>query len=136
MRYCNTKTSHNSVNNMWILKNSTSLLSSLDQLDVCTVKLFIHLIFQHFTHHFHIIYRNQELVILYPALFERKMGQCKIYPYQSHKIKRVSTHDVTGGGHNLYTAYNISKMIEFLIDNIFVQFGGCLFLQVIGILEN
>ena len=30
----NTKTSHNGVNNMWILKNSTSLLSSLDQLDV------------------------------------------------------------------------------------------------------
>ena len=36
VRYCNTKTSRNSVNNMWILKNSTSLLSSLDQLDVRT----------------------------------------------------------------------------------------------------
>ena len=36
VRYCNTKTSRNGVNNMWILKNSTSLLSSLDQLDVCT----------------------------------------------------------------------------------------------------
>ena len=33
VRYCNTKTSRNGVNNMWILKNSTSLLSSLDQLD-------------------------------------------------------------------------------------------------------
>ena len=29
MRYCNTKTSHNGVNNMWILKNSASLLSSV-----------------------------------------------------------------------------------------------------------
>ena len=36
VRYCNTKTSRNGVNNMWILKNSTSLLSSLDQLDVRT----------------------------------------------------------------------------------------------------
>ena len=36
VRYCNTKTSRNGVNNMWILKNSTSLLSSFDQLDVCT----------------------------------------------------------------------------------------------------
>ena len=36
VRYCHTKTSHNGVNNMWILKNSTSLLSSLDQLDVRT----------------------------------------------------------------------------------------------------
>ena len=33
VRYCNTKASRN---NTWILKNSTSLLSSLDQLDVRT----------------------------------------------------------------------------------------------------
>ena len=32
-----------------------------------------------------------------------------------------------------YTADSIRKMIEFLIDNIFVQFGGCIFCQVIGI---
>ena len=32
----NTKTSRNGVNNIWILKNSTSLLSSLEQLDVRT----------------------------------------------------------------------------------------------------
>ena len=36
VRYCNTKTSDNGVNNMCILKSSTSLLSSLDQLDVST----------------------------------------------------------------------------------------------------
>ena len=30
VRYCNTKTSRNGVNKMWILKNSTSLLLSLD----------------------------------------------------------------------------------------------------------
>ena len=40
---------------------------------------------------------------------------------------------INGGGDNMYTADNICKMIEFLIDNIFVQFGGCLFRQVIGI---
>ena len=33
----------------------------------------------------------------------------------------------------MYTADNICQMIEFLIDNIFVQFGGCLFRRVIGI---
>ena len=33
----------------------------------------------------------------------------------------------------MYTADNICNMIEFLIDNIFVQFGGHLFHQVIGI---
>ena len=34
----------------------------------------------------------------------------------------------------MYTADNICKMIEFLIDNIFVQFGGRLFHQMTGIL--
>ena len=33
----------------------------------------------------------------------------------------------------MYTADNICKIIELLIDNIFVQFGGRLFCQVIGI---
>ena len=33
----------------------------------------------------------------------------------------------------MYTADNICKMIEFLIDNIFVQFRGCLFRQATGI---
>ena len=33
----------------------------------------------------------------------------------------------------MYIADNICKMIEFLIDNIFVQFGERLFRQVIGI---
>ena len=45
----------------------------------------------------------------------------------------IITHDINGGGDNMYTADNICKMIEFLIDNIFVQFGGRLFRQVIGI---
>ena len=33
----------------------------------------------------------------------------------------------------MYTADNICKIIEFLIDNIFVHFGGLLFRHVIGI---
>ena len=37
------------------------------------------------------------------------------------------------GGDNLYTADQICRMVEFLIDNIFIKFGGCLFRQVIGI---
>ena len=36
----------------------------------------------------------------------------------------------------VYTADNNYKMIEFLIDNIFVQFGGRLFHQIIGILTG
>ena len=49
------------------------------------------------------------------------------------RSKGYFTHGINGGGDNMYTADNISKMIEFLIDNIFVQLGGCIFHQVIGI---
>ena len=37
-------------------------------------------------------------------------------------------------GDNKYTANDICKMIEFLVDNIYVRFGGQLFRQMVGIL--
>ena len=43
------------------------------------------------------------------------------------RSKGYFTHDINGSAGNMYTANNIYKMIEFLTDNIFVQFGGCLF---------
>ena len=49
------------------------------------------------------------------------------------RSKGYFTHDINGDGDNTYTADSSCKMIEFLIDSIFVQFGGCLFRQVIGI---
>ena len=49
------------------------------------------------------------------------------------RSKGYFTHDVNDGRDNMYAADNISKMVEFLINNIFLQFGGCLFHQVIGI---
>ena len=56
--------------------------------------------------------------------------------YTYIKVTRAQgyfTHDINGGGDNMYTADNICKMIEFLIDNMFVQFWGRLLRQVIGI---
>ena len=55
--FFNTKTSCNGVNNMWILRNSTSLLSSLDQL-LMSVQLHQsrHLIIQDLTPQSHMIY--------------------------------------------------------------------------------
>ena len=56
--------------------------------------------------------------------------------YTHIKVTRAQgyfTHDINGGNDITYTADNICKMIEFLIDNIFVQFGGRLFCQGIGI---
>ena len=44
-------------------------------------------------------------------------------PIVGHEVTRAKgyfTHDINGGGDNMYTADNICKMIEFLIDNIFL----------------
>ena len=36
----------------------------------------------------------------------------------------------------MYTAGNIGRMMEFLIDNIFNRFGGCLFRQVVELINR
>ena len=65
--------------------------------------------------------------------FRKKDGSVKYTHIKVKRAKGYFTHDINGGGDNMHTADNICKMIEFLIDNIFVQFGGRLFRQAIGI---
>ena len=59
--------------------------------------------------------------------FRKKDGSVKYTHIKTTRSKGYFTHDINGGGDNMYTADNICKMIEFLIDNIFVQLGGCFF---------
>ena len=130
VRYFNAKTSRNGgVNNMWILKNSTSLLSSLDQLDVCTATSVQ-------TFDFSTIYLSiphdllkSRISNLVHNVFRKKDGSVR---YTHIKVTKAQGYFTHAGG-DMYTADNICKMIEFLIDNIFVQFVGCLFRQAIGI---
>ena len=128
VRYCNTKTSCN-CDNMWILKNSTSLLSSLSQLDVHTATSFQ-------TFDFSILYTSiphnllkSRISKLVHNTFRKKNGSVRYTHIKVTRSKGYFTNDTNSGGDNMYTADNICKMIEFLIDNIFVQFGGCLFLR-------
>ena len=65
--------------------------------------------------------------------FRKKDGSVRYTHIKVTRSEEHLTHDINGDRDNMYTAGNICKMIEFLIDNIFVQFGGCLFRQVIGI---
>ena len=131
--YCNTKTSRNGVNNMWILKNSTSLLSSPDQLDTRTATSVQ-------TFDFSTLYTSvphdllkSRISILVHSTFRKKYGSVKQTHVKVIRSRGSFTHNINGGGNNMCTADNICKMIEFLIDNIFWQFGGCLLRQVIGI---
>ena len=74
------------------------------------------------------------LTALYTTLSERKIdGSVRYTHIKLTRAKGYFTHDINGGGDNMFTADSICEMIEFLIDNIFVQFGGRLFRQVIGI---
>ena len=133
VRYCNTKSSRNGVNNMWLLKNSTSLLSSLSQLDVCTgtsVQTF----------DFSTLYTSIPHNLLKCRItkrvhnsFRKKDGSVRYTHIKVTTSKWYFTYDINGSGDNMYTADKICKMIELFIDNIFVLSGGCFFHQVIGI---
>ena len=65
--------------------------------------------------------------------FRKKDGSVRYTHIKLTRAKGYFTRDINGGGDNMFTADSICEMIEFLIDNIFVQFGGRLFRQVIGI---
>ena len=109
---------------MWILKNSTSLLSSLDQLDVRTATSVQTFDFSTlYTSIPHGLLKSRISNLVHNA-FRKKDGSVRYTHIKVTRAQGYFTHD---------TADNICKMIEFLIDNIFVQFGGHLFRQVIGI---
>ena len=133
MRYCNTKTSRNGVNNMWILKNSTSLLSSLNQLDDHTAMSMQTLDFSTLYISIPHDLSKSRISNLVHNTFRKKDRSVRYTHIKVIREKVSFTHDITGGGDSMYTADNICKMIEFLIDNIFLQFGGRLFRQIIGI---
>ena len=133
IRYNNTKASRNGVNSMWIVKNSTSLLSSLDQLDVRKATSVQ-------TYDFSTLYTSiphnllkSRITALIHNSFKRRNGSNRYTYIKITNGKGYFIDTIYPGGDNLYTADQTCSMVEFLIDNIFVKFGGCLFRQVIGI---
>ena len=118
---------------MCILKNSTSLLSSLGQPDVCTATSVQTFDFSTlYTSIPHDLLKSKISNLLHNA-FRKKDGSVRYTHIKVTRAQGYFTHDINGSGNNMYTEDNICKMIEFLIDDIFVQFGRCLFHQVIGI---
>ena len=63
----------------------------------------------------------------------KKDGSVRYTHIKVTRAKGYLPHDINSGGDNMYTADNICKMMQFLIDNNFVQFGGRHFRKVIGI---
>ena len=133
IRYNNTKTSRNGVNSMWIVKNSTSLLSSLDQLDVRTATSVQAYDFSTlYTSIPHNLLKSRITGLIHNSL-KRRNGSNRYTHIKITSGKGYFIDTINLGGDNLYTADQICRMVEFLIDNIFVKFRDCLFRQVIGI---
>ena len=131
-KYCSLKTSHDGVNNIWILKNSTNLLSSLGHLGV-------HKAISIQTFDFSTLYTSIPHDLLKSRMnniinnaFKHKNGATR---YTHIKVGRNKSHFTSDplNGDNKYTANDICKMIEFLVDNIYIKFGGQLFRQMVGI---
>ena len=64
--------------------------------------------------------------------FQHKNGATRYTHIKVGRNKSYFTSDPLNGG-NKYTANDICKMIEFLVDNIYVRFGGQLLRRMVGI---
>ena len=133
VRYCNTKAGRSGVGGVWILENSTGLLSSLGRLGVRVAESVRPFDFSAlYTSVPHDLLKSRISNLVHNAFGGRDEG----VRYTHIKLTRAKgcfTRGVDGGGDNMFTADSICEMIQFLIDSIFVQFGGRLFRQVIGI---
>ena len=117
---------------MWILKNSTNLLSSLGHLRVHKATSIQTFDFSTlYTSIPHDLLKSRMNNIINNA-FKHKNGATR---YTHIKVGRNKSHFTSDplNGDNKYTANDICKMIEFLVDNIYIRFGGQLFRQMVGI---
>ena len=125
-KYCSIKTSHTGVNNMWILKNSTNLLSSLGHLGVhraTSIQTFDFSTLYISIPHDLLKSRMNNII---SNVFKHKNGATRYTHIKVGRNKSYFTSDPLNGD-NKYTAIDICKMTEFLVDNIYVRFGGQLF---------
>ena len=125
-KYCSVKTSHTGVNNMRILKNSTNSLSSLAHLGVrkaTSIQTFdFSTLYISIPHD---LLKSRMNNIINNA-FKHKYGATQYTHIKVDRSKSYFTNDPLNGD-NKYTANDICKMMEFLVDNIYVRFGGQLF---------
>ena len=117
---------------MWILKNSTNLLSSLGHLGVHRATSIQTFDFSTlYTSIPHDLLKSRMNSIINDA-FKHKNGATRYTHIKVCRNKSYFTSDPLNGD-NKYTANDICKMIEFLVDNIYVRFGRQLFRQMVGI---
>ncbi|KAK3083912.1 hypothetical protein FSP39_005205 [Pinctada imbricata] len=130
-KYCSTVYSRSGINQMWILKNSKELLEHLKSTHFSKV----HSIkaFDFSTLYTTIPHSNlkERLAKIISNAFTSKYGNRK---YKFIVVNYDKTYFVKekSDSENKYTETDI-QMLNFLIDNIFVVFGGKVFQQIVGI---
>ena len=129
-KYCETVSSRSGINHMWILKNSKDLLDNLKSRSfsqVSSIKTFDFSTLYTTLPHDKLKTRLKKTI--HKAFSHRNYGSKFVVlgynsTYFSNKIQK---------GKTCYSEEQVISMLEFLIDNIFVSFGGTLFQQVVGI---
>ena len=129
-KYCETVYSQICINHMWILKNSKDLLDNLKSRSfsqVSSIKTFDFSTLCNTLPHDKLKTRLKETI--HKAFSHRNYGSTFVVlgynsTYFSNKIQK---------GKTCYSEEQVISMLEFLIDNVFVSFGGTLFQQVFGI---
>ena len=131
-KYCETAYSRSGVNQMWILMNSKELLEHLQSPN-----------FNHITS-----IKSFDFSTLYTTIPHRKLKSrlatiirnSFIHKHGNRRYKflvlgREGPYFVKehSDSKNKYTEDDIVNMLEFLVDNIFVVFGGKVFQQIVGI---
>ena len=129
-KYCETVYSRSGINHMWILKNSKDLLDNLKSRSFSQVSSIKTLDFSTlYTTLPHDKLKTRLKETIHKAFSHRNYGSKFVvlgynFTYFSNKIHK---------GKTCYSEEQVISMLEFLIDNIFVSFGGTLFQQVVGI---
>ena len=131
-KYCETAYSRSGINQMWILKNSKELLEHLKSPTfnhVTSIKSF----------DFSTLYAtipHQKLkvrltsIIRNAFIFKNGNRRYKYLVWGHEETYFVKEHS---DSKNKYSEDDIIKMLEFLVDNIFVAFAGKVFQQTVGI---
>ncbi|KAK3109031.1 hypothetical protein FSP39_021508 [Pinctada imbricata] len=131
-KYCSTVCSRSGINQMWILKNSKELLEHLKSTHfsrVHSIKAFdfstLYTTIQHSK-------LRERLAKIISNAFTSKNGNRK---YKFIVVNYDKTYFVKekSDSENKYTETDIIQMLNFLIGNIFVVFGGKVFQQIVGI---
>ena len=130
--YCSTAYSRSGVNQMWILKNSKELVDNLRSPhfnSVHTIRSYDFSTLYTTIPHDKLKLRLAELI---KGAFCHKNGRRRYKFLVLHSLGNYFVRDHTDSA-NKYNENDIISMLNFLIDNIFVVFGGRVFQQTIGI---